>query len=142
MSPSPQLSIVTGQVPIEMIPAVLHRNSHSRAPHNPLGPISTAAAAHVCFASSNLGVLEMARQPGTVLTDIFPTHTLFDSGHVIPSNQPGLGVTLDESVLAKYHMNQCCSATHCAFKFSPIHTKIHRWLGYTLSWCCFPVHLR
>ena len=72
------------------------------APHNPLGPISTAAAAHVCFATSNLGVLEMAKEPGTVLTDIFPTQTLFDSGHVIPSNEPGLGITLDENVLAEY----------------------------------------
>ena len=44
----------------------------------------------------------MAKEPGTVLTDIFPTQTLFDSGHVIPSNEPGLGITLDENVLAEY----------------------------------------
>lgn len=72
------------------------------APHNPLGPISTAAAAHLCFTTPNLGVLEMARQPGTVLTDIFPTQIPFERGHVLPPTKPGLGVELDEKVLASY----------------------------------------
>ena len=72
------------------------------APHNPLGPVSTAAAAHLCLASPNVGVLEMAREPGTVLTDIFPAQVPFEAGHVVAPTAPGLGVELDEEALASY----------------------------------------
>ena len=46
------------------------------APHNPLGPVSTAACLHLCLASSLVGVQELPRAPmsvNTELTDEFYT---------------------------------------------------------------------
>ena len=42
------------------------------APHNPLGPVSAAACVALCMASTNVGVCEMPKQPGTFDTDLFP----------------------------------------------------------------------
>lgn len=66
------------------------------APHNPLGPVSTAACLHLCLASTLVGVQECPRIPGTVHTDVFPLQVPFDNGHLLPPEQPGLGVEFDE----------------------------------------------
>jgi galactonate dehydratase len=70
--------------------------------HNPLGPVSTAACLHLDLATSNFGVQELARVPGTVLPELFPVQVPFESGYLFPPNQPGLGIHFDESALEKY----------------------------------------
>ena len=72
------------------------------APHNPLGPVSSAAAAQLTLAAPNAGVLEMARPPGSVLEDVFPQQTPFESGHALPTDQPGWGITFDPAAAARY----------------------------------------
>ena len=72
------------------------------APHNPLGPVSTAACLHLDLATSNFGVQECARVPGTVLNELFPVQVPFDAGYLMPPSQPGLGVVIDESAATKY----------------------------------------
>src|SRR5207248_6646470 len=72
------------------------------APHNPLGPVSTAACLHLCLAVPNFGVLELPRRPGSVLPDVFPVQPEFDSGHLLPPAGPGLGIEFDEAAAAKY----------------------------------------
>ena len=71
------------------------------APHNPLGPVSTAACAHLCFASPLVGVQECPRPPGTAHTDVFPVQVPFADGHLLPPEVPGLGVELDEEALVE-----------------------------------------
>ena len=66
------------------------------APHNPLGPVSTAACLHLCLASPLVGVQECPRPPGTVHTDVFPVQVPFADGHLLVPEQPGLGVEFDE----------------------------------------------
>jgi galactonate dehydratase len=72
------------------------------APHNPLGPVSTAAGLHLDLACSNFGVQELARVPGSVLPDLFPVQAPFAEGHLWPPTRPGLGIEFDESAVAKY----------------------------------------
>ena len=72
------------------------------APHNPLGPVSTAACLHLDLATSNFAVQECARIPGEVLSDLFPVQIPFENGFMLPPTQPGLGVEFDETALAKY----------------------------------------
>ena len=72
------------------------------APHNPLGPVSSAAGAHLTLAAANAGVLEMAREPGTSLGDVFPQQTPFECGHALPTDQPGWGISFDPSAAAAY----------------------------------------
>ncbi|GAB4136795.1 MAG: galactonate dehydratase [Planctomycetaceae bacterium] len=70
--------------------------------HNPLGPVATAASLHMDLALSNFGVQELAREPGGVLTDLFPEQVPFESGHLLPPTNPGLGITFDPNALPKY----------------------------------------
>lgn len=68
------------------------------APHNPNGPICTAAAVHVCAASPNFAILETIQSP--------PWHDKvqkeplkFVNGYIELPTAPGLGVDLDEEVI-------------------------------------------
>lgn len=75
------------------------------APHNPLGPISTAAALHLCLASTNVGVLELPRRSGTILPDVFTQQPVWEDGYLLAPTAPGLGVDFDEEA-AKAHPYQ------------------------------------
>lgn len=72
------------------------------APHNPLGPVSTAACLHLDLATSNFAVQECARIPGEVLPDLFPVQVPFKDGFMLPPEKPGLGIEFDESALERY----------------------------------------
>ncbi len=72
------------------------------APHNPLGPVSTAACLHLDLASDNFGVQECPRVPGTSLADLFPIQVPFEKGYLLIPERPGLGIEFDESMVAKY----------------------------------------
>ena len=69
------------------------------APHNPNGPVACAASVHVSAAMPNFMILETARDmPWHDSVQIKPltiTNGFFD----IPT-EPGLGIDLDESVIA------------------------------------------
>ena len=64
-------------------------------PHNPLGPVSAAACVSLCMASTNVGVQEMPRQPGTFATDLFPKQIEWADGFAWCPDEPGLGVDFD-----------------------------------------------
>ncbi|MGV3721094.1 MAG: mandelate racemase/muconate lactonizing enzyme family protein, partial [Actinomycetota bacterium] len=66
------------------------------SPHNPLGPVSTAACLHLDLATSNFAVQELPRLPGVILPDVFPVQVPFADGHLTPPTAPGLGVEFNE----------------------------------------------
>ena len=67
-------------------------------PHNPLGPVSAAACVALCMASTNVGVQEMPRRPGSFATDLFPKQIEWEEGYAFNPGRPGLGVDFDEAV--------------------------------------------
>ena len=67
-------------------------------PHNPLGPVSAAACVALCMASTNVGVCEMPKEPGTYDVDVFPVQIEWMDGYSYATDKPGLGVEIDESV--------------------------------------------
>ena len=67
-------------------------------PHNPLGPVSAAAGVALCMASTNVGVQEMPRAPGTFGTDLFPAQIGWEEGYAFCEDVPGLGVTFNEEL--------------------------------------------
>ena len=69
------------------------------APHNPLGPVSTAACLHLCLASSLVGVQELPRAPMSSLTDVFPVQVPFEAGYLLPPESPGLGIEFNEDAI-------------------------------------------
>ena len=67
-------------------------------PHNPLGPVSAAACVSLCMASTNVGVQEMPKQPGTFATELFPQQIGWEDGFSFCHDAPGLGVEMDMEV--------------------------------------------
>ena len=67
-------------------------------PHNPLGPVSAAACVNLCMASTNVGVQEMPRRPGSFGTDLFPKRIEWEDGYAWVPDAPGLGVDFDEDL--------------------------------------------
>lgn len=72
------------------------------APHNPNGPVSTAACLQLCLACPNVGVLELPAPTGTVLPDVFPTVPRFERGYLLPPVQPGIGVEFNREVARRH----------------------------------------
>lgn len=72
------------------------------APHNPNGPVSTAACLALCLSCPNVGVLELPQPTGTVLSDVFPEAPHFAAGCLLPPTTPGLGVTFDREAARRH----------------------------------------
>lgn len=72
------------------------------APHNPLGPVATAACLHLDLATDHFAVQELARLPGEVLPELFPVQVPFEAGWLTPPRASGLGITIDESAVERY----------------------------------------
>lgn len=72
------------------------------APHNPLGPVSTAACLHLDLSCTNFGVQELPMMPGTAFKDVFPVQVEWKDGYLLPPDRPGLGVEFDEESAKKY----------------------------------------
>ena len=72
-------------------------------PHNPLGPICTAATGHLCTAVPNVSWMEIRRSAtedlGFYDRDLFPVQVTLDGPRLILSDAPGLGVEVDETRL-------------------------------------------
>jgi galactonate dehydratase len=71
-------------------------------PHNPNGPVSTAACLQLCLASPNVGVLELPRPTGTTLPDVFPEVPRFEAGYLLAPERPGIGVVFDRDAARRY----------------------------------------
>ncbi|MEL0096830.1 MAG: mandelate racemase/muconate lactonizing enzyme family protein [Planctomycetaceae bacterium] len=72
------------------------------SPHNPLGPVATAACIHMDLATSNFAVQECARPPGTILPEMFPTQVTWSDGFLYPTDAPGLGIEFNPEAASKY----------------------------------------
>jgi L-alanine-DL-glutamate epimerase-like enolase superfamily enzyme len=71
------------------------------ATHNPLGPVSSAACAHLNFASPNVGVQEQPTKPGVLLPDVVPVQMEWKDGYILPPTRPGLGIEFDREAARK-----------------------------------------
>ena len=75
-------------------------------PHNPLGPICVAATSHLATAVPNFSWLEIRHSVGEpdlnfYDDDIFPVQPKLEPGKVILSDEPGLGIEVDEASLTE-----------------------------------------
>jgi galactonate dehydratase len=75
-------------------------------PHNPLGPICTAASVHLGASVPNFAWLECRQSPaeqhwGFDNTTLFPGQIKMDGAFYVVPDAPGLGVDVDEAELAK-----------------------------------------
>ena len=74
-------------------------------PHNPLGPVCTAATAHLAAAVPNFAWLEVRvspTEPGRFSDpDLFPSQPVQDGPRLLIPDAPGLGVEVNEELVAK-----------------------------------------
>jgi len=71
-----------------------------QAPHNPLGPVSTAACLHFDLSTPLFAVQELVWRPD-VIPNIVKTDMRLEGGNLYSGDSPGLGVELnDEAALA------------------------------------------
>jgi 2-dehydro-3-deoxyphosphogalactonate aldolase len=72
------------------------------APHHAYGPVAAAAAVHISACCPNFLIQE---GPGTwsgFFAELVKEPIKWDNGYIIPPARPGLGVELNDEVLAKY----------------------------------------
>ena len=72
------------------------------APHNPNGPVATAASLQVCAATQNFDILEFASTSVYCRSDIFSIPLKPENGYFPLPTGPGLGIDLDEKAFEKY----------------------------------------
>jgi galactonate dehydratase len=69
------------------------------APHNPSGPVSTAASIQVCAGMKNVNYLELQYGEVSWRSDVVLPPERFVGGTIEISDRPGLGVALNEDVI-------------------------------------------
>ncbi len=96
------LCIVGGITEARKIAGWCETHSINLAPHNPIGPVSTAACLHLDLSSPNFGVQELGRRTGTILPDVFPVQMEWKEGYLLPPTRPGLGMVFDEEAALRH----------------------------------------
>jgi len=96
------LCIVGGFTEAKKIAGWCETHYIKMAVHNPLGPVSSAACLQFNLATSNFGVQEQPRKPGTMLTDVVTGQADWEDGYLLAPHTPGLGVEFDRKA-AKAH---------------------------------------
>ncbi len=76
------------------------------APHNPLGPIATAANIHFGFATPNFLIQEAIRADVPWRNEVVINPVEVIEGHVRLPDRPGLGVEVDEVAAARHPFEQ------------------------------------
>ena len=66
-----------------------------QAPHNPLGPVSTAACLHFDLSTPLFAVQELVWRPD-VIANVVQTDMRLEGGNLYSGGSPGLGVEMDE----------------------------------------------
>ncbi len=75
------------------------------APHNPNGPVATAASIQLAAAIPNFDILEYAL-PAAETMKIVKTPLKQKDGYFLLTESPGLGIDLDEKVMQKFSYRQ------------------------------------
>jgi galactonate dehydratase len=74
----------------------------SVAPHNPLGPLATAAAIHFAAATPNWIIQESLRADVPWRDEVLINPVQIAGGYVALPESPGLGVAVNEAAAAKH----------------------------------------
>lgn len=96
------ICIVGGLTEAKKIAGMCEAHYIKIAPHNPLGPVCTAAELHLDLTCTNFGVQEVAFHPDTMLPNVFATEIKLDGSRLLPPTAPGIGVEFDPREALKH----------------------------------------
>lgn len=80
------------------------------APHNPAGPLSTAATAQVAATWPNFYILEYAWGEVDWRADLLQPAEKIEDGYLVLSQEPGLGHRLNPALVEKYRRGRASAA--------------------------------
>jgi galactonate dehydratase len=72
------------------------------APHNPSGPVSTAASVQICASLINFDILELQWGEVPWRAEIIDPPEVFTNGSITVPTRPGFGIKLNDKVAQKY----------------------------------------
>ncbi|MBN1343817.1 MAG: mandelate racemase/muconate lactonizing enzyme family protein [Phycisphaerae bacterium] len=105
------ICIAGGLTEARKIAAMAETHMIKLLPHNPLGPVCTAAALHLDLAIDNAGPQEVVFPPATMLPDVFECAFELDGTRLTVPTVPGLGVRFDAEA-AKAHPGEMTEPPH------------------------------
>jgi len=100
----PDVKHCGGMFELTRIAAAAEANDIAVAPHNPSGPVATAASAQACTTLSNFRTLEFQWGEVDWRADAVIPPEEFDKGTLRTSNRPGFGIELNDEVVRKHLM--------------------------------------
>jgi len=92
----PDLLICGGLLEAKKIAAMAEAHDVNVAPHNPLGPVSTAVAVQFAASTPNFLILEYRPDQTGPTRDLVRKPLVLEEGHLRIPDQPGLGIELNE----------------------------------------------
>jgi len=87
---------------LSRIAAMADAHGVAVAPHNPTGPVSTAASIHACAGMKNFRILELQWGEVDWRADLVEPRERFVNGSISVPDSPGLGLRLNDK-LARAH---------------------------------------
>jgi galactonate dehydratase len=100
----PDVKHCGGLLELTRIAAAAESDGVSVAPHNPSGPVSTAASVQVCAVLRNFRLLEFQWGEAAWRPEILTPPERFENGNIRVENRPGLGVDLNDRVVRAHLM--------------------------------------
>ena len=98
----PDVQHCGGLLELTRIAALAQADGISVAPHNPSGPISTAASVQICAGMANFRLLELQWGEIGWRSELITPGERFEQGFVQIPERPGFGISLNDK-LAKSH---------------------------------------
>ncbi len=96
----PDLLICGGLMEAKKIAAMAEAEYLTVAPHNPMGPVSTAVCGHFCISTPNFAILEYRIDSSGPARDLLLQPFKMVDGYLEVPDTPGLGIELNEKAFA------------------------------------------
>jgi galactonate dehydratase len=98
----PAIGRVGGLLEAKKIAACAEAYYVDIAPHFYAGPVEAAANIHLGVSTPNFLIQESIEQMGGFAAEVLKTPLVWDGGFLLPPTEPGLGVELDDEVVARH----------------------------------------
>jgi galactonate dehydratase len=98
----PDVCHIGGIKPLTEVASMAEARYINVAPHNPNGPIATAATLNALITMPNALILEFWVDAETVRHDLIQEYFDVRGGYIYPKEKPGLGIEVNETALNKY----------------------------------------
>jgi len=100
----PDVKHCGGLLELTRIAAAAATDGVAVAPHNPSGPVSTAASVQVCAGMGNFRLIELQWGEVDWRTDLVSPPETFTAGAIRVPDRPGFGITLNERLAAAHRL--------------------------------------